>query len=198
MRSLALLSVLLLSACSTQVVEMTPTVQQFDLSDSEGDGIISARDKCPNNVLGSQIDNNGCANERIETIRQQLQVNFEIDSYTVNAQYLPEIEALAQLMIEYPQVKLKIEGHTSIRGTAAHNIQLSKNRAEAIKNILSEQFSIAPERIDAIGYGFNALLVTGNNEAAHARNRRIVAALSIDKVYTDMKWHIYSAENNME
>jgi len=200
MKLLTLLSALFLSACSTHVVEMAPvpTAQAFDLSDSEGDGIITARDNCPNSLSGSQIDNNGCGSETIETVRKKLEVNFAIDSYTVETQYLPEIEALAELMIEYPQVTLLIEGHTSRRASAEHNLTLSKNRAEAIKRTLNEQFSIAPERIDTIGYGFEKLLVTGNEEADHARNRRIVAALSIDKVYTDMQWNIYSVENEME
>jgi len=200
MKLLTILSLLFLSACSTQVVEMAavPTPQQFDLSDSEGDGIITARDNCPNSVHGSQIDNDGCSDETIETVRQKLEVNFDFDSYFVKTQYLSRIETLAQLMTEYPQATLLIEGHTSIRGGAEHNLVLSKNRAEAIKTTLSQQFSIAPERIDTIGYGFEKLLVEGNNEVAHARNRRIVAALSIDKVYTDMKWHIYSVENKAE
>jgi len=200
MKLLTLLSLLLLSACSTNVIEMAPvpTPQKFDLSDSEADGVISARDNCPESVRGSQIDNNGCGTETIETVRQKLEVNFDIDSYVVNTQYLPEIEALAALMIEYPQVNLLIEGHTSLRGSAEHNIVLSEHRAEAIKNTLSERFFIAAERIETIGYGFERLLVEGDDEAAHARNRRIVAALSIDKVYTDMKWNIYSLENKAE
>jgi len=196
MRILILLPLLLLSACSTQIVEMTeqPTTQQYDLTDPEGDGVINARDKCPDTYAGALIDNDGCGTESVESVRRHLEINFDNDSYVVNDAYLPEIADLADFMTEYPQVKVTIEGHTSIVGSAEYNQVLSQNRAEAIKTILVEQFSVATERITAVGYGFERLLVEGDDEAAHAVNRRIVAELSIDKNYIDMKWTIYSVD----
>lgn len=196
MKLLILFAVIFLSACSTQVVEMTaePTMQQYDLSDPEGDGIIVARDNCPDSYLGAQVDNNGCGTEVIETLRRKLEINFDTNSYVVKRQYLSEVENLANFMSEHPHTKVTIEGHTSIRGSASHNQVLSQNRAEAIKAIVTSQFSIADERIKTIGYGFEKLLKEGSSEAIHASNRRIVAELSIDKKYIDMKWHIYSVD----
>lgn len=200
MKILTLLMLLVLSACSTQVIDMAaePTEQKFDLSDKEGDGVIAARDNCPESYDGAKVDNSGCGTESVESLRQKLEVNFDNDSYVVKTEYFPEIEKLATFMTEYPQSTVMIEGHTSIRGTAEHNQVLSQNRAEAIKRILISEFAIASERISTIGYGFEKLLLEGNDEYIHARNRRIVAELSIDKKYTDMKWHIYSVDNETE
>lgn len=200
MKILVLFGTLFLAACSVQVIEMTPdpTVQIFDLSDTEGDGIIRARDECPDSYAGAQVSNNGCGTDGIETVRTKLEINFDTNSYVVKNEYLPEIKKLADFMNEFPQAIVTIEGHTSIRGKAFLNKTLSQNRAEVIKNILITQFSISAKRITAVGYGFEKLLLEGDDEYIHARNRRIVAELSSEKKFTNMKWNIYSVDDEVE
>lgn len=200
MRLLLLISVLFLSACSVQVIDMTenPTVQKFDLNDPEADGVISARDECPASYSGAQVNNTGCGTETVQTARYKLEVNFETNSYVVNDEYLPEIEQLADFMNEFPATNVTIEGHTSIRGSVELNKTLSQNRAQTIKDILIQTFSIADERIIAIGYGFDRLLLEGDDESIHARNRRIVAEISSNKIFRDMKWNIYSVDKELE
>lgn len=196
MRILSIFCVLFLSACSTNVIDMTatPTEQKYDLTDAEGDGIISARDECPESYAGAQVDNNGCGSKIIETIRRKLEVNFATDSSIVQLKYLPEISKLAAFMKEHPQTTVTIEGHTSIRGSAKHNKILSLHRAQAIKYILSHKYNIAVERINAVGYGSENLLLEGDDEYIHSRNRRVVAEISSEKILPDMKWTIYSVD----
>ncbi|MEW6999651.1 OmpA family protein [Colwelliaceae bacterium BS250] len=200
MRFITFLSVLLLTACSVQVIDMTPepTKQNFDLSDSEGDGIILARDECPNSNQGAKIGNNGCGSTTVHTIRHRLDVNFDNNSFEVKDEYFDQIAMLAEFMGEYPQIQVTIEGHTSIRGEAAHNKKLSQNRAEAIKNILTQNFNISSDRVTTEGHGFEKLLLEGNDEYIHAKNRRIVAEINSDREITDMKWTIYSVDNEIE
>jgi len=191
---------LLLSACSTKEIDMTPapTVQLFDLTDIEGDGVIAARDNCPQSIDGALVSNNGCGTETIEVMHHKLEINFENDSFIVTDDHLYEVEMLASFMKDFPQTKVTIEGHTSLLGSVEHNIALSKNRAEAIKLILISQFSIDADRIATVGYGSEQLLVQGDDEAAHARNRRIVGEVSGDKSIPDMKWDIYSVDDELE
>lgn len=200
MKLLTLLCVFFLSACSVNVVDMTPepTVQKFDLTDQEGDGIILARDDCPETYTGAQVNNSGCGTQTVETIRRKLEVNFDTNSYVVKKKYFEEIQKLAEFMKEYPSAEVKIEGHTSIRGKAELNKTLSQNRAEAIKDILTKKFNIEAERIEAVGYGFENLLLEGDDEYIHARNRRIVAEISSDISLIDMKWTIYSVDDQVE
>lgn len=196
MRLLSIFCVLFLSACSVQIVDMTeePTVQKFDLTDAESDGVISARDECPETYTGALVNNSGCGTEVVEKVRRKLLVNFATNSYVVEDKFFAEINNLADFMTEYPQTMVTIEGHTSIRGSAEFNKTLSQNRAQAIKDILSQKYGISVERIKAVGYGFENLLLEGNDEYIHARNRRIVAEISSDRNYTEMKWHIYSVD----
>jgi len=194
---ITLFLILSVSACSVQVVEMAaePTVQQFSLQDSEGDGIIDARDNCPKSFAGTQVDNNGCGSETVEKVRRKLLVNFDTNSYIVKPKFYPEIKGLADFMAEYPSTHVTIEGHTSKRGKKALNQELSENRALAIRHLLITKFNLAEERIDAVGYGFENLLLEGDDEYIHARNRRIVAEISSEHVIKDMKWTIYSVDD---
>ncbi len=93
MRLLTLLCIVFLSACSVQVVDMTPepTVQKFDLTDKEGDGIILARDNCPETYSGAQVDNSGCGTQTVHTMRLKLEDNFDTNSAVVKKEYFSEI-----------------------------------------------------------------------------------------------------------
>jgi OOP family OmpA-OmpF porin len=195
-----ILLALSISACSIQVKDMTPepTVQKFDLADSEADGVINARDECSDSLLGALVGNLGCGFDRIEKVSRTLRVNFTNGSSAVGNEFLPEIKQLSDFMKDFPSANLTIEGHTSKQGSKALNEKLSEDRAQGIKNILVNMFGIEQARITAIGYGFNELIVEGDDDESHARNRRIVAVLSSHKSATHMKWTIYSVDQAAE
>ncbi|WP_372880180.1 OmpA family protein [Psychromonas sp.] len=197
----ALFLVFFVSACSTQVIDMTeqPTLQKYDLSDLESDGVIEARDNCPNTVVGEQINNTGCGVTTTQVLQKELKINFENASSEVAAEFFSEIAILANMMKKYPETQLTIEGHTSKQGSAAYNNRLSLQRAEAVKDILISRFAVDKTRITAIGYGFKHLLAEGDKEEIHARNRRIVALLSSTKIINKgMKWTIYSVDDSAQ
>jgi len=200
MKILTILCLLFLSACSVQVIDMAPepTKQKFDLSDTEGDGIIKARDECVNSAPGTKVDNNGCGSNKVYKTRRRLDINFGNNSYEVKYEYLSRIKKLADFMNKYKKSKVTIEGHTSSRGTAALNKVLSKNRALAVKNILVKNFYVNGSRINTVGYGFEKLLVEGTTKKNHEKNRRIVAEVTGDAGLAEMKWTIYSVDNEDE
>lgn len=188
------------SACSLQIVEMAkePTIQKYDLSDPEGDGVILARDKCPASKHGAKINNIGCGTETIVAIRYPLSVNFATNSSVVASRYFREIEKLSKIVKKNPEVKVVLEGHTSTLGTAIYNKFLAQRRAQAIKKILIEKYGIAPSRIVTIGYGFTHLLLEGDDEYVHARNRRVVADILTEKHIPEMQWTIYTVDEDIE
>lgn len=197
---LSVLLLILLSGCSVAVIDMAeqPTQQKFDLTDGDGDGVINARDLCMESFPGAAISNAGCDPDRVRKLRHKLLINFDHNSYQVKPEFYSEIKTLADFMSEHPTTKVTIEGHTSKLGSKAHNMQLSQNRAQAVKDILITRFSIAAARVTARGYGFEKLLSEANDPAAHARNRRIVAEISTEKVIKNMKWNIYSVDQPAE
>jgi len=188
--------IIFISGCSLQVVDMTDgaTPQKFDLTDPDADGVIIARDNCVESFDGAKVNNNGCGTDHLHKVRRKLEVHFTNNSSFVAPEYVPEIHALANFMKEYDSAKVTIEGHTSKVGSAKLNKTLSQKRAQAVKDILVNKFAIDESRITAIGYGFEKLLLEGDDEYIHARNRRIVAEISSEESLTDMKWTIYSVD----
>lgn len=54
---------------------------------------------------------------------------------------------------ELAHSRFLIAGHTSAVGASAHNQRLSEARARSVRSYLLEHFQVAPERIEATGYG---------------------------------------------
>ena len=97
-----------------------------------------------------------------------------------------ELDELRGLMIKYPSMVIELSAHTDSRGTDAYNQRLSEKRAQSAKAYLVSR-GIAPERIQAVGYGETKLrngCVDGLqcSEAEHQYNRRTeVKILKIDE-----------------
>lgn len=121
---LIILSVALLGGCASRdIVTMdTPTNQVFDLNDKDKDGVIVARERCNDTVLGATIDNYGCGKIKPINERQELKILFANDSYYIDPQYYDQVEVVATFMRQYPNTKVTIEGHCSKTGSYEHNL----------------------------------------------------------------------------
>lgn len=190
------ISSLFLIACTTPIVSMKEhnNIQLNDLSDEDRDGVITSREKCVGSFSGSQVDNYGCGSDIVNKVRQELKINFASNSAVVQKRYYNDIKELANFMKVYADSEVVIEGHTSKLGSEALNMRLSQERAQAVMNILVNNYGIATFRVSAVGYGFERVIDEGNSKAAHAKNRRIVAELTSENTSKDMKWHIYSVD----
>lgn len=85
---------------------------------------------------------------------------------------------LAQLggALSSPQLahsRFLIAGHTSATGSAQHNLRLSESRARSVRSYLLERFNIAPERIEATGFGSSRPLATFATGALQQRRVEI-------------------------
>ena len=84
-----------------------------------------------------------------------LDIRFASDSDHLTAAAHAQLEQLgiALKSPELARTRFMIAGHTSATGSAQHNLRLSQARARAVRTYLLEHFEIAPERIEATGYG---------------------------------------------
>jgi len=89
-----------------------------------------------------------------------------------------DLDKLANFMIDHPSFKLKISGHTDSKGSQDANLRLSQARADAIKAYLIYQFKIAPERIEAEGYGSLKPIVNEVTDEDRKLNRRVEFEIS--------------------
>ncbi len=81
---------------------------------------------------------------------------------------------LAKVMTQNPQLKLRLEGHTSAEGDAAFNQKLSDARAHAAVDFLVQHEGIDASRLEAIGYGSSKLKNTANPNAPENRRTEFI------------------------
>jgi len=113
----------------------------------------------------------------IEKGRQTLDVQFDFDKSTIKKGYDKDINDLAKVMKDYPDLNVVIEGHTDNVGTAAYNKKLSQRRANAVKKYMVEQDGINANRITAEGFGFDRPIASNDTDEGRQKNRRVEAAV---------------------
>ncbi len=84
-----------------------------------------------------------------------------------------DLDKLANFLIDHPQLRVNISGHTDSQGKEDANLRLSQARADAIKAYLVYQFKIDARRITAIGYGSSKPLVEEREDKDRKLNRRV-------------------------
>lgn len=77
----------------------TPLANQIaDLQDDDRDGVINARDLCPDTPKGSEIDNDGCGTFVKSSQMQQLHILFANDSSSIEPAFLTQIRQMAEFL----------------------------------------------------------------------------------------------------
>ncbi len=104
-------------------------------------------------------------------------VLFDFDSSNLKGGATKVVNELASFLREYPERTVQIEGFTDSVGEAEYNRNLSKRRAEALRNALVNA-GISSQRIKTIGYGEKFPVATNMNEAGRQQNRRVEIVIS--------------------
>lgn len=111
----------------------------------------------------------------LETVRVELDVKFDFDKDRVKEESYGDIKNLADFMNQYPQTSTTVEGHTDSVGTDAYNQKLSERRANAVREVLVNQYGVGAERVGSVGYGESRPVADNATEAGRAVNRRVEA-----------------------
>jgi len=149
--------------------------------DSDKDGVYDHQDRCANTPSTDKVDANGCTVFTTKQLSMELSVNFDNNKAIVRPEYFEEVARAAEFLRTYPHARLTINGHTSSVGDAAYNKVLSEKRAQAIVDVLVNEYHIDATRLTAIGHGEEQLLDPANTAVAHAKNRRIEANVVVKK-----------------
>ncbi len=99
-------------------------------------------------------------------------IYFGFDSDQVDEKGRETIKYYAEKLLDEPDVRVRLEGHTDERGSPEYNLALGERRARAVAQIL-ELYGVTPDRIDIVSYGETKPAVEGHDEAAWAKNRRV-------------------------
>ncbi|WP_203292485.1 OmpA family protein [Luteirhabdus pelagi] len=103
-------------------------------------------------------------------------IYFDFDMWNIRADSKLVLDALAEKLERYPNVRLKINAHTDTRGTERYNQVLSERRAEATRNYLALEAYINARRLKFEGHGEKHPIVSCPEqqctEEEHQQNRR--------------------------
>jgi len=98
---------------------------------------------------------------------------FDFDKFTLKKESYPELDRLTRLIKDNPKYKIKIEGHTDNIGSESYNIELSRKRAESVRNYIVSK-GVPQKRFSLIGFGSSMPIASNDTEEGRAMNRRVV------------------------
>lgn len=98
-------------------------------------------------------------------------VYFDFDKYSLRSDAKTSLDANYGMLVEFPDVIVKIEGHCDERGTVEYNMSLGEKRAKSVQDYLVG-LGIAADRVSTISYGKERPIDNSSNEASWAKNRR--------------------------
>lgn len=99
-------------------------------------------------------------------------VYFDYDKYNITASYVEILDDVASILDKYPDLYVKIEGHTDAVASEAYNQILSDNRASSVKEWLVIN-GIEPDRVKTEGFGESVPYASNATEEGRAKNRRV-------------------------
>jgi outer membrane protein OmpA-like peptidoglycan-associated protein len=83
------------------------------------------------------------------------------------------VKEMAVLLGGYPDLVVRIEGHTDSQGIADDNLKLSQRRVDAVKDFLVKKYGLNTDHIQAVGYGQLRPIADNQTKAGRAKNRRV-------------------------
>jgi len=101
----------------------------------------------------------------------QERVHFEFDKSNITSEAAAILQRKAEVLRNYPSLKLTIAGHCDERGSLEYNQALGQRRAESAKRYLVN-LGLAESMFSTVSYGEERPIAQGANESAWAQNRR--------------------------
>ena len=136
------------------------------VGDSDGDGINDDRDKCPGTPKGIMVDDRGCWSHPSNLL-------FDFDKAVVRDEYKAKLGEAKKVFDAYPNMTVKIVGHTCDMGPEAYNQGLSERRAEAVRDFLVNEAGVDSSRLTVSGQGESNPAFPNDSESNRQKNRRV-------------------------
>ena len=146
--------------------------------DPDNDGFFGDDDTCPNEpeTFNGFTDDDGCPDELPEEVKKYTGVIegilFATGKSVIRSKSFPLLDEAVKVLTDYPALKVEISGHTDSRGNHDKNVQLSKDRAEAVKTYMVDK-GIDASRILTRGAGPDEPVGDNATKEGRAQNRRI-------------------------
>lgn len=137
--------------------------------DGDNDGVADSRDLCPDTATGIEVDFTGCAVAQPIALQG---VNFKLDSDELTADSSTILDRVALTLVDHPEVKVEVGGHTDSQGEAAYNLDLSARRANTVREYLIGK-GVPVDNLSSSGYGQTRPVASNETAEGRASNRRV-------------------------
>ena len=131
----------------------------------------------PENIVDQTVKDPTVPLVKTVLVRIGPSIIFDTDSDVIRAESVEGWNQWGLFLKANPAVTVTIIGHTDSRGTAEHNADLAKRRAESAKARMVE-VGVDPSRIQTVGKGAVDLLGDNSTSAGMQQNRRIEVAVN--------------------
>ena len=146
--------------------------------DNDKDTVPDVKDQCPNEIGAINGEPLGCPKEPPLVLvtdcelKITQQIHFEFNKDTIRAVSFPLLDAVVDVLVKNPEIKIEIQGHTDNVGSARYNKDLSNRRAGAVRKYLVSH-GVQSDRLTSSGYGMERPIVDNSSEKNRALNRRV-------------------------
>lgn len=153
--------------------------------DTDGDGVSDQFDKCPGTPAGTIVDGSGCELKfpkpdttgvgvvvGVVTPGTYSNIQFEFNSSVLRTSAYPTLDRVSADMRSNTGTSMELDGFASSEGTAAYNMQLSKDRANSVKTYLVNS-GVNAKRLKVKGFGETDPIASNSTEQGRVLNRRV-------------------------
>lgn len=103
-------------------------------------------------------------------------IYFDTDNTALKPESEPALAEVSKLLEARPELNIYFVGHTDMQGSLAHNMALSRGRAEAVVKALIDEYAVAANRLEGHGVGPLAPQASNDSDSGRTKNRRVVLA----------------------
>jgi OmpA-OmpF porin, OOP family len=147
--------------------------------DSDGDGVSDQFDKCPGTPAGTVVDGSGCpiVFPKPDTVKAAApaaaygDIQFDFDSSVLRTSSYPVLDATSADLRSSGKT-VTVAGYASSEGTAAHNLRLSRDRANSVKTYLVNS-GVDAKHLKIKAFGETHPIADNSTEEGRIRNRRV-------------------------
>ena len=169
------------AAASAAAAELQAQNQQLETRVGESEAEL-ARLRKQRDDLAAQLDNALSSVAQITKTARGVVVSlpdilFDTNKATLKQNAQVAMGKLAGIVSVFPNINLRVEGHTDSTGTDAINDRLSRERANAVVSFLEGQ-GVAARRFTAEGYGSKIPVADNGTVEGRAKNRRVEIILA--------------------
>lgn len=152
-------------------------VEMAGCPDADKDGLTDKEDECP--TVAGLITNKGCPEitaAALQELKVQARAVFFVTGKAIletadKGQTDGRLEAIKEILKNYPTAKFSIEGHTDNVGNAKANQKLSEARAKVVMDALIAK-GVNPENLTYKGFGATKPVASNKTAKGKAENRR--------------------------